>query len=519
MSIQFRSRIKSTVNYSKILNGIGVCCDKDGNKTLKAFYDCFNDGGNFFPANDINDVTCPGIDEEKGCCCSCSFVSNLDELTATMGSWDFITSKPSLEQYFESGVICNISRCECERLNGKFTPSTETEVALSQGNIQDLCYKPAPEFGEGYVIDARYPRSCCYLERDPNSGVPLNMACENVCMNSDCASLGTSTNPAVFDVMSLCGQNLYIDLNGANGLAVCSSGLKLSQITLKNTVYKNQDFGSCYELVLENNNFTYQCEIKPKILCEGYWVESQHLNNAFCDNKYTPTDPSKINNKYSVQQMSQSEFSDLGLRMGQTYQGGNYIGIFQPGPPINTKGSLLNGNMNFDIHRDFYPDSIGIGGTHKKWAIIADAINVIDIPFIETDEDDIHYETSIWDGYYNVYGNSLFAGISTKLMNTIKYKPRNGFIDYYIPSLHELYFYLKYVKSNSISYEPGYYMTSTLFNTKYLNSKSNKTKINNKGFVYGVVMKQNAVEPFSTVLVEKYDTVKAIFFRKIVITD
>ena len=56
MSIQFRSRIKSVVDYSKVLNGIGVCCDKDGNKTLKSFYDCFNDGGNYFPGESLSAV-------------------------------------------------------------------------------------------------------------------------------------------------------------------------------------------------------------------------------------------------------------------------------------------------------------------------------------------------------------------------------------------------------------------------------------------------------------------------------
>ena len=71
-SIQFRSRIKPAINYNLKLNDFGVCCDSNKDKTRKTFLECFNEGGYFIPNGDIETTTCPDIDLEKGCCCSCS---------------------------------------------------------------------------------------------------------------------------------------------------------------------------------------------------------------------------------------------------------------------------------------------------------------------------------------------------------------------------------------------------------------------------------------------------------------
>ena len=91
MSIQFRSRIKSSIDYSTVLNSKGTCCDKDGNKTSKAFIDCFNDGGNYFPYP-LQDVNCPSSSSDVGCCCSCAYV---DDITSLSYPWDFTTNLPA----------------------------------------------------------------------------------------------------------------------------------------------------------------------------------------------------------------------------------------------------------------------------------------------------------------------------------------------------------------------------------------------------------------------------------------
>lgn len=509
------------------MNGIGVCCDKDGNKSLKAFYDCFDDGGNYFPGESIDAVNCPGIDDEKGCCCACSFV---DDVSLLPYPWNFATNSPTGALYLESGVVCNVSRCECERIKGKFTPSTETSVTLTSDNISSLCYKSAPEFGSNLLIDARYPRACCHVGRDPETGFPTDVVCDNVCLSSECASLGSLSNPAIYNNLETCNRFLYTQNGVPGGIANCSTPNALTQMMNKSKAYKDSTFGSCYTLQLssDTNAYEYTCDITPQSLCTGYWVESQDPLNPFCNDKYTPTNPTKIQNTYDSQRMTQEEFDSLKLQVGMKYQGGIYIGIYEPGSPVNPKGSALYGNIDFGTPSTHYPQNLGIGGTDKKWAIIVDASNYNLIPFIEEDEDDIYYKTSLWDGYYNTYGNGVnFDGIKTRLTNTIKYKPRNGFIDYYIPSIYELYFYAKYLTEYSETFDDtltGYYYSSTIFNSNFINNHSNTIQINSNGMIYSQSFKRKY--PYSsyeltsdTLLIPKTKKAKFSFFRRIVIED
>jgi hypothetical protein len=267
-----------------------------------------------------------------------------------------------------------------------------------------------------------------------------------------------------------------------------------------------------------SNAFEYTCELKPKILCDGYWAEKEDSVHPYCDDRHTPNNPVKVGNVYDVQKLTSTQFTSLNLKIGQQYQGGRYIGVYTPGSPINPIGSELYGNLNFDIPSLFTPDNLGIGGNHKKWAIIVDE-DLYQVPFIDNEIDE-HYETSIWDGYYNTYGNlTTFNGMHTKLLNSIKYKTRNGFIDYYLPSLYELYFYWHYLKTTFSTRKIGKYITSSLFSTKYINEKTNTTKINSKGFVYGGIITDYTYASYKTILVEKTKQANAMFFRKIVIED
>jgi hypothetical protein len=526
MSIQFRSRIKSTLNYAEVLNGIGVCCDKNGNKSLKAFYDCFKDGGNFFPGNTIESVTCPPVDIRKGCCCACSFMADTSVLPYPWNFDDPSGGNPlSGIPYLGGGLVCGVTKCECDRINGKWTESDQENVTLLNDNWKNYCTRPATEFGlPNKIIDVRYPRSCCKMDTHPETGWPTNLTCVNTCTAVDCAALGSPTYPTVYDDVTTCTQNLY-SLNGnAGGISTCGSSLRLSQIVNKSKQYKDSEFGSCYTLELskDTNSYEYTCGITPRFLCDGYWKESTDPLNPYCNDKYTPEDPIKSNNIYQQTSMSQVEFDNLNLKIGDEYQGGIFIGIFEPGSPINPKGSQLFGDLNFKAPEYYHPTEIGVGGQHKKWAIIVNE-SIYKLPFIESDEEDIYYQTSLWDGYYNTYGDSNFQGIRTRLTNSIKYKKRNGFIDYYIPSIHELYFYSRYLQGirPTLGKYPinGILMSSSVFSTKYINAKTNRTMLNNHGMIYGQeISDANILTPnFRTILINKIRTTDIIFFRRILI--
>jgi len=534
MSIQFRSRIKSTVNYTEVLNGIGVCCDKNGNKSLKAFYDCFKDGGNFFPAKTIDSVTCPPADLRLGCCCSCSFMTNTSLLPYPWNFDDPEGGNPIDPPYLGGGVACGVTKCECDRINGKWKESSETSVVLTTENWKEYCVRPATEFDEssigpgifGKFIDARYPRSCCKMDTHPETGWPTNLTCVNTCNAVECAALGSPTYPTVYDDVSTCTQHLY-RLNGTNGgLSTCGSSLRLSQIVNKTKQYKNSEFGSCYTLELsqETKLYEYNCTISPIFLCDGYWKESTDPLNPYCNDKYTPENPTKVNNIYQPVSMTQTEFDNLNLKIGDEYQGGRYIGLFEPGIPINPKGSLLFGNLNFQVPDYHYPTEVGIGGQYKKWAIIVNEA-VYRLPFLESDENDIFYQTSLWDGYYNTYGDLKFEGIRTRLTNSIRNKKRNGFIDYYLPSIYELYFYSKYMLEYITLYGQypltGSLASSSIFSTRYINANSNKTTLNNQGLIYGQeIVGKNSFSPnLRTILINKKRTTEVIFFRRIIINN
>jgi hypothetical protein len=160
-----------------------------------------------------------------------------------------------------------------------------------------------------------------------------------------------------------------------------------------------------------------------------------------------------------------------------------------------------------------YADSIGATG--RQWAVIVDETQY-SVPFLQSDEIDVDYTTSLWDGFYNTYGNGTFKGISTAMTNTIRYADRKGFIDYYIPSIYELYFYAAYLNRNNID-TIGNLISSSLFNTKYLNQVIQRSKISGNGFIYGLGVNKNYTTNYRTILLEKKSIETVLFFRRIVL--
>lgn len=73
MTVQFRSRIPSVIDYATEIKSVGVCCYLDGitmTSVQSTQIECYALKGNFQFGN-INDISCDTV-AELGCCCSCS---------------------------------------------------------------------------------------------------------------------------------------------------------------------------------------------------------------------------------------------------------------------------------------------------------------------------------------------------------------------------------------------------------------------------------------------------------------
>ena len=506
-SVQFRSRIKPAFNYSESLNSFGVCCGPTGDlKRILSFTECFNEGGHYIPVPDgnVGSVNCPDSDTRLGCCCACSYVTpgELDEIPTL----DNETGNSIGAPYLDSGFRSNISRCDCERINGKWNegpcPSVLNTIDGSTGSWKHICVK-------GITNDVRTPRSCCHLQFDETTGWPIGVGCSDVCTSVDCAELSTEEYSSIFG-----SSRCFIPIVSGGEITTCATQRNLSFMSTKTTIYDGFEIGSCYRLEDDNGSLKYTCTITPKELCDSYWVAQQDETNSLCTSSYKPSDPVKSEGKYQTQKMGYTAFTELGLTAGDSYQGGIYIGIFKP-PVLNGKSSEVYGNLNFGYPTYGSVDGDSVGGTYNQWALIANE-KIYDVPFNLENDIDIEYNTSLWDGYYNTYGSTTFNGIENSLTNTIKYFDRKGFIDYYIPSIYELYFYAAYLKKinkNNI----GNLLSSSSFNTKYLNNRITKSKINGKSFMYGIGVNIFYDVNYRTILIEKQSTARIIFFRRIVL--
>ena len=504
MSVQFRSRIRPAIDYSTILTNYGYCCSSTNpsNPTRKTFVECMTEGGYFVQGASGQQISCPELDNRLGYCCSCSYVEPND--------FSLIEPYPPTTPYLSSGTRSQVTKCECDRLGGVFTLTEDGNCpTLTSDNWETYCSTIHPTNSLD-KIDVRAPRSCCHLEFDDTTGWPIGIVCKDVCTSYDCSLLSTETYPSVYNNTTRCNNPLIV----GGSLANCSTGTNLSFL-INEPLYEGFDLGSCYTLEEVNGVYEYNCTITPKVLCDGHWIIQQNQDNAFCLNSKQPENPQKSGSLYQPQTMTLTNFNELGLTAGDNYQGGKYIGIFKPSPN-NSRSSDVYGNINFgdpSLGR-FYGDSTG--GTYSQWALIVDE-TPYQLAFLSETEKDIDYNTSLWDGYYNTYGNNgTFQGIKTALTNTIRYQPRNGFIDYYIPSVYELNFYAAFLKTKGVT-DLGNLISSSYFNLKYLNSNVSKTIINNFSYIYGQAISSEYTTNYRNVLINKRDTETILFFRRIIL--
>jgi hypothetical protein len=148
------------------------------------------------------------------------------------------------------------------------------------------------------------------------------------------------------------------------------------------------------------------------------------------------------------------------------YEDGLYVGIFEPGVPINTQGSVVNGNPYTGSAVEYIPNVVGYGTTAKRWAIIVDTndydLSAINDKFEPTEV----IPASMYDGLWNTYGdNQTYYGIQSKTMETLRENSKLS--GWYLPSKNELEFINSklnhgfFIPEAFKSMNSGIYLTST----------------------------------------------------------
>lgn len=513
MTVQFRSRIKSAYDYGAELKSAGKCCFSDGTSEAITFLECFSRGGQFLQNPDS---PCPSS-SEKGHCCACSFLttSQRNEVVANL---PFVAGSPGFFGSVGLGIRSDVTECECNRIGGNWIP-------LTQSPTQALCTKEVIIDGINRTIDVRIPTACCSLIIQDN--FPIGITCQNVCGARECANLAIAQGPGETDPFydttytpnKTCGKFIVSGVDPVN----CDVNNIVTRITTASSAFANDLFGPCYELVESENQYSYNCSLKTEFSCSGYWINPETIDStvAYCNHPYSPEAPSYSNSYLNPAQYTQEEFDSLGLQIGDEFQGGIYIGQFKPLKPNATSPTKVYGSLNFGT-----PQSLFVNVTdespHDKWAIVVNK-TFLQTPLITSNDVNPTINTSYYDGYFNANG-SLTAPprLSSTTINSISGVQRNGFIDYYIPSIVELMFFAEQLKNNTSLLDifelTGAYCSTSFFNDQYaVQFPTGQNTFNNVNFLYGLNFSKN--ENYGkTMLFGINSDVKLMLFRKIVIT-
>ena len=507
MTLQFRSRIKSTFDYGTDIKQVGKCCFSDGTSENITFHECFSRSGIFL--TDL-DAPCP-TSATKGYCCACAYLT-------TEQKAEVVNNLPydSGDQFFRSnsfGIQPNITECECTRIGGQWNETN---------NSVTLCQKSVTINSEETTIDVRIPNACCSLTIQ--NGSAIGVTCQHVCSPRECANLAiidTSGEDTFYDttfnVNMACSKEIVV---GAP-IASCSSSGLTSRMISSSDAFAEDSLGPCY--TLDTDTLEYSCNIKPSYLCTGYWVDpiTVDADVAYCDHEYAPKNPTKTSGYLNSTSYSQAEFNALGLSVGDEFQGGIYIGNFSPKKTNATSFSRVYGALNFSSPSSTFVTTSD-ESAYKSWAIIVNK-TYLKSPLAYTTDTISSFTTSYYDGYLNCYGDlSTTTKLQTRTLNTITGKLRNGFIDYYVPSILEMMFLAEQHKTNTSLSDVlalnDVFCSTTFLTDKYLKSFPNgENTFDSMNLLYGQSLLTGENFGKNTTF-NLNRTVSFMLFRRIILT-
>jgi hypothetical protein len=174
------------------------------------------------------------------------------------------------------------------------------------------------------------------------------------------------------------------------------------------------------------------------------------------------------------------------------YKNGLYVGIFEPGNPVNTIGSTVTGNPTTGGAFAYKPSVVGYGTTNKRWAIVV-ASNDYNMDFLNDEYENTEIiPASMYDGMWNTFGDSnVYYGIQSKAMEKLREHSRLS--GWYLPSKNELEFVNNklnhgfFIPEAFKSMNSGTYMTSTPYFEMQSSTKYNLDSqiFNNQAFMFG----------------------------------
>lgn len=271
----------------------------------------------------------------------------------------------------------------------------------------------------------------------------------------------------------------------------CYNNYCLSVVQPDETICNNQLLGSCCTCTEDITNCIQTTQ--------GNCIElgGDFTSGGICCNQNNTencVDCSNISNcgNYSILPSVRVDVeSDLPEELSY-YKDGLYVGVFEPGAPINPEGSTVFGNPTSGKAYEYKPNVFGYGTTMKKWAIIISP-NDYDLEYIISDTENKEIiPASLYDGFWNTYGDgNEYFGIQGSSMEKLRENSRIS--GWYLPSKNELEFINKKLVHGFFIPEVFKSLSSSIYlsSTPYFKVDSD-TKFNldnqvfeNQTFMYG----------------------------------
>lgn len=404
------------------------------------------------------------------------------------------------------------TRVQCVDKNGYFLPGETTSINCP---TNDTCAQ--------IPLIAEIPGACCYWEKVNNE---YFQKCKTTNSIQECAN----SNQGAAENLSYsfyAGETCVIE--GGN---ISCNRVKATIEDISNNCNPN-DTTNCFDIKnIYGNCCTINSDIEDQIDCSittenecisGIWTPPG-LSGVLSCSGFSPcqglyysssakTEPIKVLETKITD--SKNPFEKL-PQIGEQYQGGIYLGIFKPGSPINSIGSMVYGSaVGYKESSDYEARATGPGTQEKSWILIASNQDYGEFGYNLPNEASTIVNSSVYDGYYNSY--ELEQPYKNLLMDAVRnYTDSYGFNDWYIPSQDELAFYFKNIaynystsKFNKLVYSE--YMSSTTF------VSGGKQKFNNVSFIY--TQKNNELDYGKILIKEKHEKIGVRLFRRIYLSN